>query len=263
MARGMDAAPIAAVTVRLALATVLFGLFAALRRSLHRASTWRGAIAGTVFAIASLASQASFQKTSVSHASIIAAMQPLLLVVVPLSGQPRRSYIRDLGVVVVASAAAVVFILGGDRVSSRPATIAGDVWALVFLATWTMYFFLTRRLRPATFDLPSWMMGVFGGASVVLAPFWIAAGESGISVRDWVLIVGVVVCSTVLGQSLITNLLGRLPARTVSTASLVQPVIASLAAIPIFSEYLTALQIGAGVVILATVAYTVRRQVPA
>ena len=85
------------------------------------------------------------QETSIANATIIGALQPLLMLAVagPLFGERPAVDRRAWGLVAVGGAAIVV--LGGDGGGANSAD--GDLLAVGALVAWTAYFVSTKTAR--------------------------------------------------------------------------------------------------------------------
>lgn len=108
---------------------------------LLRTSFW-----GAVFFLADIVLFFSaLQETSVANATVIGALQPLLMLVVsgPLFGE--RPHLSDGAWGLVAVGGAAVVVLGGDGGGAN--SLEGDLLAVGALVAWTGYFITSKTAR--------------------------------------------------------------------------------------------------------------------
>ena len=146
--RAISASPLTIGCYRLWLAVPITLVVARLART---PLTWSvvklSVVPGVLFGASILASFASFQKTSVANATLIAALQPVLVVLVAGRLFGERIGRRELllgGASLVGIAMVVLGAAGGGG-----ATLIGDVYAVVNLLAFTAYFLVIKRRRGA------------------------------------------------------------------------------------------------------------------
>ena len=237
VARGVDGSPLAATGVRLAFAgPVLLAIARGRSRDDAPAIPIKDLVApGIAFGVASVASQASFQWTSLANATLIPAAAPLVLLVAEFATGRRRWTARDVGTALAVGLALALFVSTGAQVGSQ--AWSGDVAALAFLGAWTTYLFLMRGRRGEGFGALALTGSVMSVAAVpVLIAAVATAGITTLSASDLVRCVIIAILSTIIGQTLVTSSLGTVEASTVGLVLLLQPVLSAFAASILFSE---------------------------
>ena len=176
---------------------------------------------------------------------------PILVLLATRGGMPRMSR----GLVVVLILSGVLFAadlaswhLGILRTKLANATLFGNSTSLLF----PIYGFLIARARETLSALPLLALSTLASA-VPLLILAIAMGERVVPV-DWTPLIGLALCSQVLGQGLMVYVLGRLSPLVIGLGLLTQPVVAAVIGWGIFNEHLgMADMIGAVLVGLALV----------
>jgi drug/metabolite transporter (DMT)-like permease len=140
--------------------------------------------------------------------------------------------------------------LGGD--SSRS---LGDLLGVTTAFFYAAYMFAITRARRDT-DALTLMTISTSVTAIALLPIALVLSEvqSSTFVPDgahgWLVLVGLALVAQVAGQTLIAYAAARLPVALSSTTLLIQPLVAALAAWLLFTERLSPLQIGGGVVLV-------------
>jgi drug/metabolite transporter (DMT)-like permease len=194
--------------------------------------------------------------TSIADVSVISALQPALILVVagPLFGEriTRRQVgwtllsLVGVGIVTVGSAGTPVWSLFGDLLA------AGSLLA------WTAYFLVSKHARMSVPAI-EYMTVVFLFAAVVVTPLALITGEplGGLAARDWGYL-ALFVLGASGGHVLVAWAHSSVDVSLSSLLTLAQPVVASLAALLILDEPLTALVIAGGLVVIASLAAVLR-----
>jgi drug/metabolite transporter (DMT)-like permease len=225
--------------------------------------TWRLLViafpAGVCFGLSLVFGFASFQETSIVNATLIPALQPVLILFVAtrLFGE-RRSAV-ELAFAGLAFAGVVVVVAGA---SSGGSSLEGNLFALLNLLVFTGYFLIGKRIRDA--DVHSWSLlaAVFISALVVVVPWGALSSNDLASIHgtDWLLVLGLVLLPGMVGHGLMTWAHHYVDVSITSMMTLANPVVSIIGAWIIFDQDLTPTQIGGGVVVLVALGAILRRQ---
>jgi drug/metabolite transporter (DMT)-like permease len=193
----------------------------------------------------------ALQETSIANATVIGALQPLLMLVLagPLFGERPRWTDGIWGLVAVAGAATVV--LGGDGGGVNSG--AGNLLAVGALVAWTGYFVTSKTART---ELTSFEyltgLGIVSGILVIPVPFVLGQPLGSPTGRDWALITAIAVINGALGHFLMNWSHQHVPLVAMSLMTLGIPVVSAAAAAVFIDEPLVALQVaGMAVVVMA------------
>ena len=255
LVRLAGAPPLAVAFYRMAIAWLLLWPFAAK----DARGSWRLlpprprlllAASGVALALHFATWIASLSHTSVAASVLLVNTAPLFAIVLS------RVFLREdppLAVKVaipLAMAGAAVIALG-DRGSS-PASLTGNLLAVAGAVTLATYQVIGRGLRTAL-PLNAYMLAVWGTAAVTLAALMAAFGTrfGNYPVKTWLAFTALAVVPTLGGHGLTNRALRSLPAPTVGLFLLGEPVIASLLALALFGETLSAATLAGGAIVLA------------
>lgn len=228
--------------------------------ALLRASLW----GGLTFLADLVLFFVAVQKTSVANASVIGALQPLLVLLVANRLFGERARAAELAWGAVAIVGAVVVVVGGDGGGAN--SRAGDLLAVGALVAWTAYFVATKSAR-RTLSAFEYLTGMSIVAAIALVPFplLIPGTLGGTTASGWWTIAGITLVNWLLGHFLMSWAHGHVSLLTVSLLTLAIPVIGAATAAAFIDEPLTALQVGgmAGVIVaLALVTLSTVRRAP-
>jgi drug/metabolite transporter (DMT)-like permease len=192
-------------------------------------------------------------RTSVAHAAIMIGLTPLLvLAMATIVGQEKLSAGRLVGMA-TALGGVLVLQLAPSSGKARP-TLIGDL--LVFLAalTFSAFTVLNKRLS-RSFTAVTVNTFAFAGGGLALLPLtgWQASGVAldRVSPTAWASVVFMAAFPSVLAYVTYSHVLQYVPASRVSAFSYLQPVIATMLAIPALDEHPTpSLVIGGALVLL-------------
>lgn len=151
---------------------------------------------------------------------------------------------------------------GGALASGRfPNPLYGDMLAFIGAVAAAVYFLGGRRLRQRV-HLIVYVLVVYWSCSVALLLFALGtdAPLTGFSGRTWLLFVLMAIIPTIGGHTLFNWSLRYLPAASVSTSVLGEPLIASLLAALLFQEVPAPLAIAGGVVTLIGILGVIRNE---
>lgn len=213
--------------------------------ALLRASFW-GSVA---FAADIVLFFSAVQETSVVNATIIGALQPLLMLAIagPLFGEWPRWVDGLLGLVAVGGAAIVV--AGGDAGGASGAS--GDLLAVGALLAWSWYFVAskTARVRLTSFEYLTGL-SVVSAFLIIPVPFVLGTALDAPTAEGWWLITAIAVVNGALGHFLMNWAHGHIPLIATSLVTLGIPVVSAIAAAAWLDEELVAVQVLGMVVVL-------------
>lgn len=197
--------------------------------------------------------------TSVVNATIIGALQPLLLTVYGVRFLGERIRRADIMLGMIALAAVAVIVLAGTN--SGDSSFAGDLCAVGALLSWSAYFVFAKRadghVSPTDYTLAASLIVL-----LVTAPLAPAFGQSLAwpSWSEWGWLLLMALGAGFLGHNLMNWSIVRIPLWLGSTMTLLVPVVSSAVAWAFLDEPLNTLQIIAMIVALAAIARLVRSQ---
>ncbi len=197
--------------------------------------------------------------TTVVNATIIGALQPLILTVYGVRFMGERVRRSDALLGMVALVGVVVIVLAGNN--SGDANILGDLAALGALASWSAYFVFAKRadgvVSPTDYTLAAALI-----VTLVNAPLALAFGQSLAwpAWSDWFWLLGMALGAGLLGHNLMNWSIVRIPLWLGSTMTLLVPVVSSAIAWMFLDEPLNAVQIIAMSVALVAIGALVRAQ---
>ncbi|HZT66365.1 MAG TPA: DMT family transporter [Acidimicrobiales bacterium] len=229
-----------------------FVLVAVFRRSLSLSGLRRAAPGGVAFGVNIALFFTAVKLTSVTDATIIAALQPaiLLLVVGRLFGE-KVTLVTVLGGVVAFGGTALVVLApgGGGR-----HTVWGDVLAAGAVVAWAWYFVASKRAR-RTMGTVEYQAAMTLVAAVVLTPVALVHGgrlAGGWGTWGWVVLLATVPGG---GHFLMNWAHEHISLAVASLLNLATPVVAMAGAALLLGERVTALQmVGTAVTLVALAA---------
>jgi drug/metabolite transporter (DMT)-like permease len=219
-------------------------------RGLVRASLW----GGLTFTADLVLFFCAVQQTSIANATVIGALQPLLVLAVGsrLFGERARAVEVAWGAVAVGGTALVV--LGGDGGGANG--LDGDLLAVGALVAWTAYFVCTKRARAT---LTAWEyltgMAIVAAVAVVPLPLLFDGTMRAPGLEAWGIIVYLAVVNGLLGHFLMSWAHGHVTLLGVSLLTLGIPVVSAAAAWLWLDEPLVAVQVGGMVGVLVALAF--------
>jgi drug/metabolite transporter (DMT)-like permease len=215
--------------------------------------------AGVCFALSFIFGFASFRETSIVNATLIPALQPVLILLVAtrMFGEHRTRV--ELTYAAVALAGVVVVVAGA---SSEGASLEGNVFAVLNLLVFTGYFLLGKRARDADVHAWSFLAAVFIGACVVVVPWGLLASHDlgAIHGTDWLLLFGLILFPGMVGHGLMTWAHHYVDVSVTSMMTLANPVVSIVGAWILYDQELGPAQVVGGVVVLAALGAILRRQ---
>jgi drug/metabolite transporter (DMT)-like permease len=215
--------------------------------------------AGVCFALSFIFGFASFQQTSIVNATLIPALQPVLILLLATRMFGERRSGRELLFAALAFAGVVVVVAGA---SGDGATLEGNIYAVLNLLVFTGYFVLGKRIRET--DVHSWSLlaAVFVGACVVVVPWSLVTSHDldAIHGSDWLLLLGLILLPGMVGHGLMTWAHHYVDVTVTSMMTLANPVISIVGAWLIYDQDLTPTQVAGGAVVLVALGAILRRQ---
>lgn len=197
--------------------------------------------------------------TTVVNATIIGALQPLILTAYGVRFLGERVRRADIILGAVALAGVVVIVLAGTN--SGDANVWGDLAAVGALASWSAYFVFAKRadgvVSPTDYTLAAALI-----VAMVNAPLAVAFGQSLAwpAWSDWFWLLGMALGAGLLGHNMMNWSIVRIPLWLGSTMTLLVPVVSSAIAWIFLDEPLNAIQISAMFVALVAIGALVRSQ---
>ena len=137
--------------------------------------------------------------------------------------------------------------------------LVGDLLCILAGLLYTVYFILMARARATLAPLSALTLSTLAGI-VPLLVFALAMGER-VMPTHWGPLIGLALCSQVLGQGLMIYALGRFSPLVIGIALLIQPVVAGVVGWLVYGERLGAADL-VGVVMVAVALVLVRRGPP-
>ncbi|MGZ4680077.1 MAG: DMT family transporter [Ilumatobacteraceae bacterium] len=208
-------------------------------------------VPGVLFGISTICSFTSYQWTSIANATLIGALQPVLMLVIgPLLFGDRTAG-RQILFAVIALGGIATVVLGAH--GSSGASLHGDLIALLNLGIWTTYFVRVKQVRNKGIHSAALIAGIFCVAAVVVTPFALLTSRDlgAIHGTDWLLILAMVLVPGLIGHGFMTWAQRHLDITLSSLLTLGNPVISAIGAWMIFGQALGAVQIAGAIVVLA------------
>ena len=256
--RATEVGPVAAGFWRLTLAVPFLVLLAAqqgARPTRLGRGVWVGLIAGGVCFAADLGSwHLGILRTTLANATLFGNAATLMF---PIYGflVARTWPTRTQGWALMLAAAGAALLLGRSYQLDTK-NLAGDLLCILAGLLYTVYFILMARARTTLAPLSALVLSTLAGI-VPLLVFALAMGERIVPVH-WGPLIGLALCSQVLGQGLMIYALGRFSPLVIGIALLIQPVVAGTVGWIVYGERLGLPDL-VGVVMVAVALVLVRR----
>jgi drug/metabolite transporter (DMT)-like permease len=257
--RNADVGPVASAFWRMALALPILALLAA-RSGMPRLTSNLLIVlilSGVLFA-ADLASwHLGILRTKLANATLFGNSTSLLF---PIYGYvvARAWPSQRQGLALLLAAAGAVLLMGRSYQLS-PENLVGDLLCVLAGIFYTFFIVIIARARSTISAWPLLVLSTLASA-VPLILFAILMGERVIP-GNWTPLIGLALCSQVLGQGLMVYVLGRLSPLVIGLGLLTQPVVAATIGWGIFGERLGAADI-AGAVLVGLALVLVRSPEP-
>ncbi len=261
LVKSVEIAPLPASFYRLWFGVAILWLVALARGAGSIEVSWKWlrlcSIGGSLFALHQFFFFLALESTRVANVTIIAALQPALVVFVAARMFDEPVQWRALPYLLVAFAGVALVIVA---TAGQPGVAPyGDLLAIANLLSFTAYFIATKRIRD---DLgsASYVTGMTTAAAIVMSTTLLVIGKPfGVpSTSDALLLFLIAAVPGSIGHTLMSWAHPLLTAFTISSMILVVPVISSLAAIVLLDESLKLGQIAGGTLALAGVGMILR-----
>ncbi len=219
---------------------------------------WSGLLAGGVCFAADLGTwHLGILRTTLANATLFGNVATLIF---PIYGfLIARSWPTRTQGFALALAAAGGALLLGRSYQLDAKNLAGDLFCLLAGLLYTVYFVLMARARATLAPLSALTLATTAGIAPMLV-FALAMGER-VMPTHWGPLIGLALCSQVLGQGLMIYALGRFTPLVIGIALLIQPVVAGVVGWLVYGERLGAADL-VGVVMVAVALVLVRRGPP-
>ncbi len=193
------------------------------------------------------------QETSIANATVIGALQPLLVLAVSSRLFGERAHAAEIGWGAVAVVGTVIVVLGGDGGGANSGL--GDVLAIGALVSWTAYFVFTKTARQelTAFEYLTGM-AIVAAVAIVPLPLIFEGTLRATDGNGWLIIAYLTIVNGLLGHFLMAFSHGHVTLLTVSLLTLGIPVFAAAGAALWIDEPLTPVQVGGMAVVLAALA---------
>ncbi|MEO1057250.1 MAG: DMT family transporter [Actinomycetota bacterium] len=225
------------------------------RLRIMRDSMWGGlALAGDIALFFS-----AVKLTSIVNATIIGALQPIVVGVVAARFFGER--VRGRDVVWSLIAIAGVFVVVSATASDSASNWRGDLLAFGAMLTWSAYFIASKQSKH-TMTSTEFTAGTAVWVSIVCLPLGLVFGQdmSWPSWSNWGLLIAMAISAGVVGHTLMNWSLVRIPLWIGSTFTLLIPVFSALLAWAFLSEPVTWIQAAAMAVVIGALTAIVRGQ---
>ncbi|WP_443027450.1 DMT family transporter [Sphingomonas sp. LR59] len=219
---------------------------------------WVGLLAGGVCFAADLGTwHLGILRTTLANATLFGNVATLIF---PIYGFliVRSWPTRTQGFALALAAAGGALLLGRSYQLDAK-NLAGDLFCLLAGLLYTVYFILMARARATLAPVSALTLSTLAGI-VPLLVFALAMGER-VLPTHWGPLIGLALCSQVLGQGLMIYALGRFTPLVIGIALLIQPVVAGLVGWLVYGERLGTADL-VGVVMVAVALVLVRQGPP-
>lgn len=226
-----------------------------LRLRVMRDSFWGGLALGADIALFFSA----VKLTSIVNATIIGAMQPILVGVIAARFFGERIRARDalLSLLALGGTVLVVAASTGDGVRDA----RGDLLAVAAMVSWSAYFIMSKRSKQRMTST-EFTAGTALWTAVICTPLGFAFGQdmSMPSWENWGLLLAMAIGSGLVGHALMNWSLVRIPLWIGSTFTLLIPVFSALLAWIFLDERVSLAQAAAMAIVIGALALVVRGQ---
>ena len=241
---------------------MMVALYSWNRRNDKRSWTWAEAPKLALLGLSGVAgNQLAFvlgiERTSVTHAALVIALTPLVvLVTASVIGQERLTGRKILGMAVAIGG---IGVLQQSHTVGAPSSPLGDFFILLAALTFGLY---TVFGKPQVLKHGSTTMTMFAyvTGAIVLLPLTLYQSSqhplSGLTAIDWLSLLYMSLFSSIAGHLIYAYALKHMDASRVSAVSYLQPLTATVLAIPTLGEPLSGSIVSGGLLVLAGVYLT-------
>ena len=233
-----------------------------MRRRLDRQWVTASLLGGALFAVHQLLFFTSLKLTSVANVSIIAALQPVLVLLVAGPMFAERVTPRAVAWSFLAVLGTAIVVVGSHGTPTW--SPLGDILAVANLFAFTAYFLASKQLRSKVPAL-EYVIGMTTVSALVILVVALATGQELLSPHgwDWAFLLFLAIFPGTLGHVWTNWAHPHLPAFLVSVMLLAVPVIAVAGAAVFVHESFTVLQAVGGALVLAAIGIIVHATSPA
>jgi drug/metabolite transporter (DMT)-like permease len=214
-------------------------------------------VPGVFFGLSMMFGFQAARTTSIAAATLISHLTPALMVLGLGRLLGERTELRRLPFAFVSLFGLVLVVLVGSN--SDGASLKGDLFALVNVACWTVYFIILKRTRDAGIDGWTFLSGVFLVGSIVITPWCLVASDdlTAVNAKDYLLLAGMILGPGLVGHGLVTWASRHLDATVTSLLTLLGPVVSVVGAWLIYDQSLGWNKVVGAVLVLGGLAGTV------
>ncbi|MBI3782497.1 MAG: DMT family transporter [Deltaproteobacteria bacterium] len=233
-----------------------------LRRRLTRDWVRASLVGGGLFSLHQLLFFSSLKRTSVANVSIIAALQPVLVLLVAGRMFGERVTLRAALWSVLALIGTVIVVLGSTHAAHW--SLQGDVLAVANLFAFTAYFLASKQVR-ADVGALEYVIGMTTVSGLMILLAALATGQHLLSPHgaDWGYLLFLAMIPGTLGHLLTNWAHPHVSAFVISITLLGVPVFAAVGAALFLQESLNAYHLAGGAVVLLAIAMIVLSTSPA
>jgi drug/metabolite transporter (DMT)-like permease len=220
----------------------------------------RTLLPGALFVGSIMMGYNSFRHTSIANASLIPALQPVVLMIVGVRFLGERRARIEWMYAAVALAGVVAVVTGAGHTGG--AHRSGDLMALGNLGFFGGYYLVMKHMRTAGLAAFEFLFAVFLWASILVTPIALLSGAnpSHTDGRDWLMIMVMIVGPGLLGHGMTTWAQRYLDVSTTSLLGLGAPVVSMLGGWWFNDQGVRPVQMVGGAVVLAGLAGIVLHQ---
>ena len=195
-------------------------------------------VPGVFFGLSMMFGFQAARTTSIAAATLISHLTPALMVLGLGRLLGERTELRRLPFAFVSLFGLVLVVLVGSN--SDGASLKGDLFALVNVTCWTVYFIILKRTRDAGIDGWTFLSGVFLVGSFVITPWCLIASDdlTSVNAKDFLLLAGMILGPGLVGHGLVTWASRHLDATVTSLLTLLGPVVSVVGAWLIYDQSL-------------------------
>jgi len=260
VAKHLDMGGLAIAAYRFLIYAVVVGSVLGVQRKGLSLRVMRATFVGGVALAADVALFFSAVKlTAVANATVIGALQPVVVGVVAWIWLGERVPRRDMFLGLMAFAGVVgVVILGGGQ---GEASLSGDLLAVGALVAWSTYFVVAKRSM-ANVSSTEFTVGVALWVGLWNIPLAVMFGQSLAwpTLENWLWLFGLALGAGIAGHAAMNWALERVPLWLGSSLTLLVPVVSTAAAWAFLGETINGWQVLCMLVVLGALAVVVVRQ---
>jgi drug/metabolite transporter (DMT)-like permease len=194
------------------------------------------------------------QRTSVAHAAFIIGLTPVIVLLIAVAMRLETLRVGRLFGMIVALAGVVLLQTGGAKAST--ATLIGDAWILLGGTTFALFTVVGKRVAHS-FSSVTLNAFAYVGGGILLLPLTISQARQvsleKVTPAAWLSVLYMALVASVLCYLIYYHALTLIPASRIAAFSYVQPLLATLIAIPTLGERPTTSLITGGALVIVGV----------